>query len=140
MTGVQTCALPIYYSAGLFVCSVNGLSVQASCALITTVGSVTIQGPADVALNPSENLVYISDYSSNTIYACNPNFSNCFVVSLSIPHPAGIEINDANTMAYVTNFGNTVYACPILSDGTFSTCTSTSPAGLSGAVGMALAY
>jgi DNA-binding beta-propeller fold protein YncE len=128
------------YSMGLFVCSVNGLSVQTSCNLITTVGSITIQGPAGVALNPSESLVYVADYRSNTIFACNTGFTSCVVANQSIPNPASVAINATGTAAYVTNFGSSVYHCSILSDGTFANCTASLPAGLSGAVGMALGY
>jgi DNA-binding beta-propeller fold protein YncE len=53
-------------------------------------------------------------------------------------NPTAIAINKAGTLAYVTNFYNTVSLCPINADGSLATCTSTNPATLNDPSGVVL--
>lgn len=131
------------YGAGIYVCDVSGATIS-SCVLKTGGGAETFTSIADVALNPSENLLYATSYSTNEVFACDttPNgtnqFDNCVVATNGVPNAGGVVINAKNTVAYVSTFGTEVYSCPVLAGGTFDTCTATS--GFVGAIGLTLGY
>jgi hypothetical protein len=131
------------YSDGIYVCNVSGATIS-SCILKTGGGAISLSHIADIALNPSENLLYATSYTNNSVYVCDatPNgtnqFSNCVVATNAVGNASGVVINAKNTMAYVSTFGSSVYACPVLTGGTFGACTATT--GFLGAVGMALGY
>jgi len=128
---------------GVTVCSVNGPSFS-GCVNKTGGGGYTFVSPAGVALNASGNILYIADEEGNTVYGCSTttqsgaSFNSCFPATTQVPDPWAITVNADNTTAYVTNYGNTVYTCPIVADGTFGTCTPTT--GFHDAVDVALAY
>lgn len=131
------------YSDGIYVCDVSGTTISA-CVLKTGGGAITFTSIADIAFNPSENLLYATNYNNNSVYACDttPNgtnqFTNCVVATNAVGNAGGIVINAKNTVAYVSTFGGSVYSCPILADGTFGACTATN--GFVGAIGLALGY
>lgn len=131
------------YGAGIYVCDVSGATIS-SCVLKTGGGASSFTSIADIALNPSEDLLYATSYSTNEVFACDttPNgtsqFDNCVVATSAVPNAGGVVINAQNTVAYVSPFGSDVYACPILDGGTFDACTATG--GFNGAIGMALGY
>lgn len=131
------------YGAGIYVCDVSGATIS-SCVLKTGGGAETFTSIADVALNPSEDLLYATSYSTNEVFACDttPNgtnlFDNCVVATNGVPNAGGVVINAKNTVAYVSTFGTEVYSCPILAGGTFDGCTATS--GFNGAIGLVLGY
>jgi len=135
------------YENFITVCKVNG-STFSSCIKKTGgsfTGGVSIPfiEPGQAALNGAETLVYVTDFSPGKVYACSttPNntssFASCFVAG-SITNAWGITINARNTMAYITDFNNTVTACRILTNGTFSSCTTNTS--ISEPVGIALVY
>lgn len=131
------------YSAGVYVCDVNDITINA-CVLKLGGGSIIFDSIADIALNPDENLLYVTDYNALKVYACDTTangtsqFNNCFVATSAPIYAAGVVINAKNTVGYVTNFGNSTYSCPIMPGGTFDTCTQTT--GFDAAIGLALGY
>jgi hypothetical protein len=132
--------------SGVLVCAANG-STFSNCINKTggTVNGtpVTFQDVGGIALNYKEDTVYITDSGSSNVYGCsttpsNANtFANCFVANSTNPS-FNVVINATNTVAYLSNYGTNVYTCPILADGTFPTCTTTTFAGET--VGIALLY
>jgi hypothetical protein len=123
------------------VCNVNGASFS-NCIAKSGGSSFTFDGPGGVALNKTGNILYVTSYFSNTVYGCStaPNnttrFNSCFVASSSVNEAWDIALNASNSMAYVTNYGNTTYQCPVQADGTFGTCVVQT--GFSDAVGVAV--
>ena len=132
------------YSAGVYVCDVTGMTIN-TCVLKTGGGGITFTSSvADIALNDSENLLYVTNYGTNDVYACDTTlngssqFNNCFIAASGIGNAGGIIINAKNTVGYVTGFGSTTYSCPITPGGIFDTCTPTN--GFQSAIGLALRY
>lgn len=132
------------YSAGVYVCDVNGMTIN-TCVLKTGGGGITFTyAVADISLNPDENLLYVTDYSTNEVYACDttpngtPQFNTCFVATSAVNNAGGVVINAKNTVGYVTDFANKTYSCPILPGGIFDDCTPTNS--FQGAIGLALGY
>jgi len=130
-------------SAFVDVCSVSG-TVFSSCIKKNGGSSITFTETGGVALNNAETILYVTDYSAGKVYGCStsPNntdlFSSCFVAASGLSQAWGIALNSTNTTAYITNFGNNTYICPILGDGTFGTCTTDSS--FSEVVGVTLGY
>ena len=131
------------YNAGVYACDVNGMTINA-CVLKTGGGSITFSSNvADIALNPSESLLYVTNYGDDKVYACDttpngtPQFSDCFIAASGI-NAAGVVINAQNTAGYVTNYGSTTFSCPIMPNGMFDTCTPTT--GFQSSIGLALGY
>jgi hypothetical protein len=111
------------------VCNVSsdGLSFT-SCVNKTGGGIINFSGPAGVALNNSQSLLYVADYTNGEVYFCSttPNglsttFDNCSLATTGLASLNGIALNENNTTAYIAQFGDT-YVCPINPDGTFDTC------------------
>jgi hypothetical protein len=131
---------------GVEVCAANGSSFT-GCVNKTggNVGATpfTFQTVGGPALNYQENTVYIPDFSGSKVYGCSTTpsgattFANCFVANSTNP-AFNVVINATNTVAYLSNYGTNVYTCPILPDGTFPTCTTTTFTG--DTVGLALLY
>jgi hypothetical protein len=131
------------YSDGVYVCSVSGMSVGA-CVLKTGGSGITFGSVADVALNPDEDLIYITSYTGNEVYACSTaangtnEFDTCIQAGSGLANAAGVVVNAKNTMAYVGSFTGTLYSCPILAGGAFGACTNLS--GFNAAIGLTLSY
>lgn len=116
----STAYMASYTGHFVTVCAVNG-TVFSGCVQHTGGGAVTFTSPAGLALNNTESLLYVTDYSGpGQVYACRPDFSNC-TLAANIVGAYGIALNAANTFALVTNYTNT-YSCSINNDGTFSGC------------------
>jgi len=92
---------------------------------------------AGLAYNFDNSILYIVDYGNFKVYGCNPSsisggyFSSCFEatdISASGNLPWAITLNEKNTFAYITDYVQSVYACPIANDGSFpfNTCTTIS--------------
>jgi hypothetical protein len=131
---------------GVEVCAANGGSF--SNCINKSGGNVsgspfTFQSVGGVGLNYKEDTIYIADFSASTVYGCSTTasnattFANCFVAN-SLNPSFNVVINATDTVAYLSNYGTEVYTCPILGDGTFPTCTTTTFAGST--VGLALLY
>ena len=131
---------------GVEVCAANG-GAFSNC-VNKTGGSVngtpfSFQSVGGVALNYTEDTVYIADFNGSSVYGCSTTpsnattFANCFIANSANP-AFNVVINATHTAAYLSNFGTDVYTCPILADGTFPTCTTTTFVG--DTVGMALLY
>jgi hypothetical protein len=130
------------------VCAVNG-STFSNC-VGKSGGNVngvpfTFQSVAGVAFNNTEQIIYISDFDAQIIYGCSTTpsnattFESCFVASSSVGASIyDVVINQANTVAYLTNYGTSVFTCPILANGTLSACTQTTLP--SATTGLALLY
>jgi hypothetical protein len=130
------------------VCAVNG-STFSNC-VSKSGGSVngvpfTFQSVAGVAFNNTEQIIYLSDFNAQIIYGCSTipsnatTFENCFVASSSVGASIyDVVINQANTVAYLTDYSTSVFTCPISANGTFSACTQTTLA--SATTGLALLY
>ncbi|MFI4919218.1 MAG: hypothetical protein ACHP65_06655 [Legionellales bacterium] len=136
-------------SIGVAVCSINNnvwntASTSPACQYVNGDGTITLGDTAGLAFNPDQSILYIASTTSPVVYGCNPtlngsNFSHCFVASTDIDYTWGVTINSQNTFAYVTDYSNTVYVCPInQQDGTFGTCTPIT--GFSATVNVALLY
>jgi hypothetical protein len=133
---------------GAEVCAVNG-STFSNC-VNKTGGSVngvpfTFQSVAGVAFNNTEQTIYLSDSTAQIIYGCSTTpsnattFESCFVASSTIgANIYNVVINQANTVAYLTNYSTSAFTCPILADGTFSACSQTTLPSVT--VGLALLY
>jgi hypothetical protein len=133
---------------GAEVCAVNGPTF--SNCVNKTGGSVngvpfTFQSVAGVAFNNTEQTIYISDASAQIIYGCSTTpsnaatFENCFIASSTIgANIYDVVLNQANTVAYLTDYSTSAYTCPILADGTFGACSQTTLP--SSTVGLALLY
>lgn len=132
-----------YYTNYVTQCNVSGTSFS-GCTSKTGDGNINFSSPAGVALTPTGNLLYVTDYNNNTVYYCNPTpngpneFSSCLIATDSINNPWGITINQQGTYAYVTDYDNTVSVCAILGNGSFS-CTPTQTS-FSDPVSVALLY
>ncbi|MBV9575105.1 MAG: hypothetical protein JO149_00605 [Gammaproteobacteria bacterium] len=132
-----------YGNSYITVCDVNGATFS-SCLNKTGGGSISFSEPAGVALNAADNILYVADNVFHGVYACDttPNgtgqFNNCFVATTLPTQPWNIVINKTNTFAYLTDYGSSVYICPILPNGTFATCTVNTS--ISQPVGIALKY
>ena len=126
------------YDHGVYICGVNGATLDNTCTLKTGDGVITFTRPAGLALNPAEDRIYIADYSgAGTIYACDTSFSNCFVAA-NIANAGGIAINATNTIAYITDYASNTYACTIQPGGALASCVSTS--GFYSTSGLAIRY
>jgi hypothetical protein len=122
-----------YSASGMTICDVNG-STFSNCVIKLGNGSdITFSSNVlGVALNKTENIVYIVDNGNNAVYGCStalnntPYFSSCFtaIAGGNLSFLGMIALNKANTVAYISqNNGTTTYVCPIKTNGTFDTCT-----------------
>jgi hypothetical protein len=122
-------------------CSVNG-STFSGCNNKTGDGTIVFSDPAGVALNNNGSILYVADNGTKNVYGCNttPNgptlFSHCFIATTVTGASTvwSVTLNAGGTVAYVTDFVNTTYTCPVLAGGTFGTCVAntgfTSPEGV----------
>ena len=114
---------------GVVRCHVSGTSFSA-CQSVTGDGTISFSSPTGVALNNTGNKIYVAeDTNPMNIYVCSTtmsglNFSNCTVAYSHLPTASwAITLNASNTVAYITDYNNTTYACAISgSDGTLSNC------------------
>jgi len=123
-----------YTNDTMTVCTVNG-DVFTNCIAKSGGGAISsFDSPILAAFNPAGTIAYISDYDKG-VYGCSttPNntahFDNCFIAwdatsPTPLPiDPYGVSINRKGTMAYISGYSSDVYQCPILSNGVFGTCT-----------------
>jgi hypothetical protein len=111
-------------------CAVNG-ALFSSCINKIGSGFTLFSGPSATALNNTGTILYVVDYVGTAfhVYGCDTTetgtnqFSSCFIAASIPSDPFGIAINAEGTTAYVTDSFSNFYTCPILPDGTFSTCT-----------------
>lgn len=133
-------------SSNVLVCDINN-GVFSNCTTKTGDGTNNFSYTGGVALNNTGSILYVTDNVEGNVFACSPTtvnpsshlFSSCFVATV-IPSAYGITLNAANTMAYVTDFGSNIYACPIQNDGSFGTCTPYTNAALQSTTGITLGY
>ncbi len=131
-----------YSSSHVSVCDVSG-NTFSNCINKVSDGSIMFSSISDVHLNQEENLLYVVDYGADKVFACSTNetnttvFESCFIARSALS-AWEISINQGDTLAFLSNYGDNVHVCPINADGTFAECTTTN--GFVNVPGIALKY
>ena len=141
------------YSAGIPIikCSVTPVTGALSSCTTTT---ATFSYPTSVVFNSAGTTAYVGNYDVTQISVCSVDLTTGDLSSCtSTPntptgmlYTTGVALNSDETILYVTsNNNNSVNQCPIKSDGTLLSCTSTGTAaggsgwpGLKGPFGVTL--
>jgi hypothetical protein len=134
-----------YVSGGVEVCNINAAGTVFSGCIDKTGGSgISFNEVGGVALNADQTIIYVSDYGAGKIYGCSTTsngggtFNSCFLARTAPSQSWGITVNELNTVAYYADYDASLYACPILANGTFPICSINTT--LSGPVDVTLAY
>jgi hypothetical protein len=94
--------------------------------------SPNLDQPFSMVMNVTGTHLYAVN-ANGVVSFCDVNqtdgtLNNCADTGAVLSAPRGITLNQANTIAYITDNNNLVYACNIVADGTLSSCTSTGSA------------
>ncbi|HEX2549381.1 MAG TPA: hypothetical protein VHM20_06110, partial [Gammaproteobacteria bacterium] len=119
-------------ASNVVACGVDPDSGELTSPCFSTGSGVAFSGPTSIVFNTQGTLAYITN-SNSTVLVCTANvstgvLSDCVSTGSGFTSPQGIDLNNGNNYAFVTNYLANPYqlsSCniPTLSTGLFGTCT-----------------
>ncbi len=111
------------------VCEINSTNNQIT-ACVNAFSGDPLDAPVGLMMTSDGKQVYVANSGNGVIALCTVSddgtFSTCEGTGIVLASPSDVELNPAETFAYITYpSASTVIVCEVADDGTLNTCTST---------------